>query len=241
MFFVLSSCQFSEHIYLNEDGTGKMEFRFDGSEIMQMAGDKMTGDSGNKDVDSTFTFKEVFEAKKDSIALLSKAEQSQLKAIENFTVHMLTNEAEKKFNMEVSTNFKKPNELKDMFTALSMLGNLNTKGAAKLNDPTNPFAAMAEGGNTDLNFSFKKGVFKREAKVIDKDLQEKRKDSLGELAIMFANSKYKVNYHLPRRVKSISNDKALFSADGKTVIIEYGLMDYIMDPEVMNLEIILED
>ncbi|NOY47858.1 MAG: hypothetical protein GXO84_06620 [Chlorobi bacterium] len=50
-----SSCQFSENIYINEDGSGKMEFSFDASEIMQMAGDKMAKD-GEKKMDSTILF-----------------------------------------------------------------------------------------------------------------------------------------------------------------------------------------
>ncbi len=239
LMLAFTSCQFSEHIYLNEDGTGKMEFKFDGSEIMQMGGEKSAENS--KVIDSTFTFKEIFEAKKDSVALLSKAERQKIKAIENITVHMLTNEKEKTFTMEISTAFKKADELKNMFKALDIMGRLNAKGKTKLNDPTNPFSTLADDGNTDLSFSFKKGIFKRKVKILDAELQEKATDSLGPLAAMFANSKYKVNYHLPRRAKSVSNDKALFSADGKTVIIEYGLIDFMKNPELMNLEIVLED
>ena len=84
-------------------------------------------------------------------------------------------------------------------------------------------------------------MFKRTVKVLDKEIQKQIIDSLGQGVMMFANSKYKLNYHFPRKVKSVSNDKALFSADGKTVILEFELMEYIADPEIMNLEIVLED
>ncbi|WP_298554010.1 hypothetical protein [uncultured Algibacter sp.] len=239
IFFV--GCQFSESIYFNEDGSGKMEFSFDASEIMQMAGDKLAEGSGDKDMDSTFTFKEIFDKKRDSIAKLTTEQQEQLKALEQFSVHMLMNENEKKFNMEIFTDFKNADELQDMFSAVSAVGNLKGKGVVKANDPTNPFSSMASGGNSNLSYSFKNGVFKRTVKVIDKEVQQQIIDSLGQAAMMFANSKYKLNYHFPKRVKSVSNDKALFSADGKTVIIEYGLMDYMTNPEVMNLEIVLEN
>ncbi len=236
-----TSCQFSENIYLNEDGSGRMEFSFDASEIMQMAGQQMSENSGEKDMDSTFTFKELFDEKRDSIASLPLDEQEKLKAIEKFSVHMLMSEKDKKFNMDIFTDFKSATELQDMFSALNTVGNLQGKEAAKINDPNNPFSAFAKGGNSKLSYSFKNGVFKRQVAIVDKEVQKQMMDSLGQAAMMFANSKYKLNYHFPRRVKSVSNDKAMFSADGKTVIIEYGLMDYMTNPEVMNLEIVLED
>ncbi len=235
-----TSCQFSENIYINEDGSGKMEFSFDASEIMHMAGNEVSKGTGEKDIDSTFTFKEIFEEKKDSIATLSPEEQAKLKALENFSVHMLMSEKDKKFNMEIFTDFKDARELQDMFTALNEVSNLQGKGNSKINDPSNPFSAMANGGNSKLSYSFENNVFKRTVKVLDKEVQQKMKDSLGQAAMMFASSKYKLNYHFPRKVKSVSNDKALFSSDGKTVTIEYGLMDYMTNPEVMNLEVVLE-
>ncbi|OEK08999.1 hypothetical protein A8C32_13970 [Flavivirga aquatica] len=239
--FMFASCQFSENIYINEDGSGKMEFSFDASEIMQMGGGELTKGTDEKEIDSTFTFKEIFEQKKDSVALLSKEEQEKLKALEPFSVHMVMSEEKKKMNFDISTDFKNANELQDMFTALSALGNLQGKGGAKANDPTNPFSSMGSGGNSELSYSFNKGVFKRTVKVLDKEVQKQLQDSLGQAAMMFGTSKYKLKYHFPRRIKSVSNENALFSADGKTVTIEYGLMEYMTDPEVMNLEIVLED
>ena len=67
------------------------------------------------------------------------------------------------------------------------------------------------------------------------------KDSLGKSAMMFGGSKYKLNYHFPKKIKSVSNESALFSDDRKSVIIEFSFMDYITDPEKLNLKIILED
>ena len=236
-----SSCQFSENIYFNEDGSGKMEFSFDASELMQMAGEELGDGAGEEDIDSTFTFKEIFDEKRDSISQLPAEEQAKLKALEPFSVHMVMSEKEKKMNFDLFTDFKNASELQDMFTALNTVSDLQGKDAAKTNDPSNPFSSMLEGGNSKLSYSFKNGVFKRSVEVIDKEVQKQITDSLGQGAMMFANSKYKLNYHFPRRVKSVSNDKALFSADGKTVILEYGLMDYLADPEIMNVEIVLED
>ncbi len=236
-----TSCQFSENIYFNEDGSGKMEFSFDASEIMQMTGDEMSKSTGEKDMDSTFTFKEIFDQKRDSISKLSIEEQEKLKVLEPFSVHMFMSEKEKKMNFEIFTTFKNADELQDMFKALNAVSNLKGKSPPKNNDPTNPFSSFANGGNSKLSYSFQNGVFKRNVKVIDKEVQKQLTDSLGKMAMMFANSKYKVKYHFPKRVKSVSSDNAMFSADGKTVIMEYGFIQYMTDPEIMNLEIVLED
>lgn len=237
----LTSCQFSETIHFNEDGSGNMEFSFDASEMMQMSGDKLTEGEGNKDIDSTFTFKEIFDEKRDSISKLSPEEQKQLKALEPFSVHMLVNEKDQKLKFDISNEFKSANELQDMFIALNAISHLKGKGSGNMNGSNNPFSSMGSNDNSDLSYSFKNGVFKRIVKVIDKEKQKQVVDSLGQAAMMFANSKYKLKYHFPRRVKSVSNENALFSADGKTVILEYGFIDYITDPESMNLEIVLED
>ncbi len=242
--FVISlwftSCQFSENLYLNEDGSGKIEFSFDASEIMQMAGDKMSEGIGEKEIDSTFTFKEILEEKKDSISKLPKAEQEKLKALEAFSVHMLMSEKEQKMNIDIFNSFKSVSDLHDMFTALNTVGDLKN-GQKEEEDKNNPFASMFSGENSKLEYSFKNGVFKRTVKVFDKELQKQLKDSLGQAAMMLANSKYKLNYHFPKKVKSVSNDKALFSSDGKVVTIEYGLIEYLSDPEIMNLEVVLEN
>ena len=76
-----TSCQFSENIYVEEDGSGKMEFTYDGAEFVKMMGDKMK-ESDEERVDSTLVFKDFLEQKKDSIALLTPEEQAKLKALE---------------------------------------------------------------------------------------------------------------------------------------------------------------
>lgn len=234
------SCQFSENIYINEDGSGKMEFSFDASEIMQMAGDEL-GDKEEKRMDSTIVFKDFLEEKKDSISKLSKADQEKLKALENFTMNMMMDPETKEMKFDLITDFKNVNELQDMFAALNSMSNL--KGENGMNGPskTNPFSSFAGNGNSQVSYELKNNVFKRKAIVKDTALLRQANDSLSEMAMMFGSSKYKLNYHFPRKVKSVSNKDAMLSQDGKTVIIEYNFMDFIKTPELLNIEVELED
>ena len=60
-----SACNFTEEIHINEDGSGKLSINFDGSEMMEMAGDELTK-TNEKAIDSIISFKDFLEEKKDS-------------------------------------------------------------------------------------------------------------------------------------------------------------------------------
>ena len=233
---IVTSCQFSENIYINADGSGKMEFSFDGSQFMQTAGESM-GETDEKVIDSTFSFKELFSLMSDSIATLPLEQQQKLKSLEPFNMHMLINYKASQMKFDMFTDFKTVGELQDMFKAMQDFGDLNGKGKAN----SSPFSSLGANNNTELAYSFNGKIFKRTATIKDKALQKQITDSLGQMAMMFGSSTYKLNYHFPKRIKKVSNDKALFSDDKKSVTIEYGFMEYIENPEALNLEIVLED
>jgi hypothetical protein len=235
-FAFLTSCQFSENIYINEDGTGKMEFSFDGTELMKMAGDGM-GEANEKAMDSTFSFKELFEGKQDSIAQLPAEERAILEELKNFTMRMVMNPETKEMKMDMITEFKNVGELQDMFSKMNKLQALNKEEQAA----NNPMSSMNQGGFTDLKYEYNGKVFKRNVTITDKALHQKMIDSLGDMTEMYASSTYKLNYHFPKPVKSVSNENALFSADRKMVTISYNFTDYLLDPEALNLEVVLED
>jgi hypothetical protein len=242
MMVLFTSCQFSENIYINEDGSGNMSFTFDASEMMDMVGNKMQeGDDPEKRIDSMLVFKDFLEEKKDSIAKLPKADRDKLMALKDFRMHMLMDPETKEMKFDLITDFKNTNELQNMFEAMNNASNLQGKGASKVNDPNNPFSAFADGGTTKMSYTFKNNTFTRRAKIIDEAAYKTMVDSIGEMAMMFGSSKYRLNYHFPRKIKSVSNKDAMFSADGKTLILEYGFMDYIADPKIFNLEVVLED
>lgn len=237
---VLVSCQFSEDIYINEDGSGKMSFSFDGSQLMQMAGDKIS-ESNEEAIDSTFSFKEIFDAKRDSISKLTIEEQEKLKSLEPFNMHMVMNPETSEMKFNLFRAFKKTDELEDMFKAMNNFSNMKGKGGARVDDPNNPFSSFGENGSTELSYAYNGKVFTRKAKIVDKERYKQMTDSLQEMSMMFASSKYKLNYHFPKPIKSVSNETALFSEDRKSVTVEFGFMDYVTNPEALNLEVILED
>ncbi|MCB4799440.1 hypothetical protein [Neotamlana laminarinivorans] len=238
----LTSCQFSEDIYINEDGSGKIAFSFDGSQFMQMAGDAM-GEEAQESIDSTFSFKEILNKKKDSIATLSVEEQKKLKKFENYDIHMIMDSETKIMKLEVYTEFTDASNMQDMFKAMTTFSELeaNKKETPIGNDKANPLSSLNNSDYTNVSYTYNGNKFTRNVQFIDKEGYKQLTDSLKQMSAMLGTSVYKLNYHFAKPIKSINNDNAMFSADRKTVTVEFPFMTYMLDPEALNLEVILED
>lgn len=237
--FVFSSCTFTEEITINSDGTGKYNLDMDGSGLMAMIPQDSLGTKNEKSVDSTFSFKQLFEEKRDSIAKLSKEEQARIKKLENFNMRMLMNYDTKKFLFSMNTTFKSVSELQNIMTDLNELNKMNK---SKTNDPLAGGMGMPNFGssNSKMNYSYDGKKFIRKA-IVDKEALKKiENDSLESYKMIFDASKYIIKYHFPKPVKKISNKLALFSEDRKTITIEYTFNDYLKEPEKLNFEIDFE-
>ncbi|WP_159021647.1 hypothetical protein [Formosa sp. L2A11] len=237
MLLLLSSCKFTETIDIKDDRSGSMSFSFDGSQFMQMGGDSV-GETEGKVLDSTIVFKDFLEAKKDSISKLPKEEQEQLKSLENFKMHMLMDPNTKKMVIDVNTDFKDVNELEDMFKVLNKANKLKETPEAQ---QTSPLAQMGPTESSEVHYTYKGNVFKRIVKVTDPELLEATKDSLADAEMILAASTYTLNYHFPKKIKSVSLENAMFSDDRKSFSAELSFKDYLTDPESLNVEVILED
>lgn len=245
MMLALTSCQFSENIYINDDGSGKMEFSLDASEMMKMVSEMGDGteDTGfDKAMDSTIVFKDFLYEKRDSISKLPEAEQAKLKALEKFTMHIVADPESSEMMFDISTAFNNANELQDVFGALNSFSNMQGDGGAPQGGSgSSPFSNFGSDGSTDVSYSYDGTVFRRSAKIIDKEKHQQAMDSLGQAAMMFSSSRYKINYHFPRPVKSFSKEGAMYSEDRKTVSLEVGFMQALSDPTLLDFEVVLED
>lgn len=232
---LISSCNFTEEIFLLEDGSGKLSINFDGSELMEMAGEEMMK-SNEKEIDSLISFKDMLEEKKDSIAALPPEEQVKLKRLEPFNMHMVMNPEEKLMKFDLFSEFKNVSEVNDAFNAFqgaSALGPNSGEGKPTpmgMQDPT-----------TEVQYAFSKNSFSRKAKIIDEELFQQGLDSLQGAEMFLSGSTYTLKYHFPRKVKSTNVEGATFSADGKTMFYEVGFMDLMKNPAALDLEVELEN
>ena len=237
---LLVSCNFTENIDIQENGSGKYSVEVDASGLLAMGGDKMSekmGLNGDKKVlDSVISFRTIFEQKKDSIAKLSPEKQAALKGLENTVMHLRMDPEKKEFLIAMNSTFVKVTELQDLmegFTVLQDLKKTNTTETTK-----SPFGGAFGNNNTKLRFSYNGKTFSRTVEL----LKEKTEavDSLGMSKMLFASSSYTLKYHFPKPIKSVSNPEALFSDDRKTVTVRYPFAEYMENPEKLNLNVVFE-
>lgn len=234
LFFVLTSCTFTEEITINPDGTGKYNMDIDGSSIMAM----MPKDSlkQEKNIDSVFTFKEMFDTMRDSIAKLSKEDQDKIKNLEKFNMRMKMNFDSKQFLFAINTNFKSVAELQEVMASLSELQKMN-----KSQSKNNPMGDIGGFGlsTAKVNYEYTGKKFSRKA-IVDKEaLKRLENDSAAaSYKMIYESSKYIIKYHFPKSVKSVSNKTAMFSEDRKTITIEYPFNEYMKEPEKLNFEVV---
>ncbi|MFD2099590.1 hypothetical protein [Flagellimonas iocasae] len=229
------SCNFTEEIHLQEDGSGKLSINFDGSELMEMAGDQMMKEN-EKPIDSIISFKKLLEEKHDSIAELSPEEQAKLKKLEPFYLHMIMNPEDKVMKFDLFSEFKDVNEVNDAFNTFREASLMGPKSQPEQATPV----PMSE-QSTEVTYAFSKNTFSRTAKIVDQELFQQNIDSLQGTEMFLSGSTYTLKYHFPRKVKSTTVEEATFSADGKTMIYEVSFLEMMKDPKLLDIEVELEE
>lgn len=234
----LTSCTFTENITIDDNGSGNYSVDMDGSALMAMAGDQIAqsmGESNAKNVDTTFTFKQLFEEKKDSIAKLPLETQQELKKLEDLEINMKVNSEQKQLMFAIKSDFKQVNELQDLMRTFNTLQKLDKKS-----NQENPLGMGGDifKNNSEVKYSYSAKKFSRNVVLVPKEVNEIQEDSTGMYKMIFASSTYKLNYHFSKRIKKVSNPNALFSEDRKLVTIQYPFTDYMENPK--KLELIVE-
>ncbi|MDO1512130.1 hypothetical protein Q2T41_05615 [Maribacter confluentis] len=230
---VFVACNFTEEIYFNNDGSGKMSMRFDGGEMLQML-PSTDSTALEKAVDSTIVFKDVLWDKKDSIATLTPEKQAKLKKLEPFKLHMQVDAERGIMNFDLFRDFKKVAEINDAFNTFQNASSVGPIAGGK----SMPGNVSEE--STRVDYTFKNNRFKRETIVLDQALFEKSIDSLVSAEMFLSSSTYTFRYHFPKRVKWTNINEATFSMDGKTMVHEVSFLDMMKNPESMIIEVDLE-
>ncbi|TKD60538.1 hypothetical protein FBT53_12775 [Flavobacterium sp. ASW18X] len=230
---LIVACNFTEEIYLNADGSGKLNIGFDGSEMMSMipSDSARTGEV----MDSTIVFKDLIREKRDSIATLSPKEREELMRLEPFSLRMQMNDAEGLMKFDMFGDFQKISQMNDAFNAFQNASTVGPTAGSK------PMPKQADGSSTKVDYSFKRNTFKRTAKIVDQALFNQSVDSLASAEMFLGGSTYTFKYHFPRRIKRTNLDEATFSMDGKTLIYEANFLEMLKDPESIQIEVELED
>lgn len=254
--FSLTSCTITEKLIINDNGTGKFAYDIDGSKMVSIMGSAFKSDTkedntketvkrkNKKVVDSTFTFKEMFASKKDSISKLSPEEQDKIKKMERFSVRTIVDEEKGIMNYSMFTDFNSISELQDVMSPLQSMKSLSPTGQKSGGLGMAPEAIQ---DNSSVKYFYDGKTFKKTVSKIEKKKEEPKEDEASaesealrlkeSMEMFYDQSNFKVVYQFPKAVKKVSIDNALYSEDRKTITIEYPLKDYMENPSKLNFEV----
>lgn len=265
--FTVTSCSITEKMIINENGSGSFSYDIDGSKMMSMMGDAfkdLGANDSNKEkskkkkgkeevggsiiaskkvLDTTFTFKEMFASKQDSISKLPAQEQEKIKKMERFSVRTVMDEEKGIMNYSMFTDFKTVAELQDVMSPIQSMKTLSPTGQKSGGLGMAPDELK---DNSSTSYFYDGNTFKKTVSKIDKKNEEAVEEISEEseevnlkqsFEMFYEQSNFKVLYQFPKAVKKVSIDNALYSEDRKTITIEYPLKDYMENPDKLNFEV----
>ncbi|REG88781.1 hypothetical protein [Winogradskyella sediminis] len=248
-----TSCSVTESIVFNNDMSGEYRSSFDLTPLMNYASENSPGANeafmNEEKVDTTVVFNDLFENYKDSIATLSEAQRSKLENLKGMSMRVHMDVENDVFEIAINKSFKTVSELENINERVDeAMGIAKAIGSNESNVPDNQLDELTKVDK--VVYTFKDGAFRRympnavaeqnktdehESTVTDKS------DFATQFEEMFSSSYYTLVYSFPKRVKSVSNENAIISEDGKKVTYKIGWSDLKQDVTSMNLNIVLED
>lgn len=227
---LLSSCQITETIKINPDGSGSIEvFQLrDENSYMQLG--RPYSDS-EKFTDTLFVFQDYITKYAATFSKFNKSDQALFQEHANVKMHVKLDPVQmENFNV-ISSDFKKIEELPNVYESLSLANSL------KENYPVSKEFFR-------IKYTFDGSVFKRNLVIVNHEEFDSNKKMLEERKKTYAKYKlvqsYTLKYHFPGKIKSVSNEKAILSPDKKSLTLEFQLSDCLQNPEITNLEVVLE-
>ncbi|MFK7925301.1 MAG: hypothetical protein AB8H47_25320 [Bacteroidia bacterium] len=201
---IAPSClEIKEEVSLNKDGSGSYLMSIDMSEMMEMLQGMM---SDNEEV-----MEQAGMGKMDSTLQESANKLRELEGISKVK-HRVEG-----FSFSIGYDFTSVSALN------SAQGESSSIGALGMGvDPTN-------GGGED-NYGLDKRIFSRApAPIADlmEGMSEEDASSIDMVKMFLGEASYTMTYRMPGKVKSTTNELSEIQADGKTVITEVPMLDWL--------------
>ncbi|MRX67097.1 hypothetical protein SAMN06265349_1021032 [Flavobacterium resistens] len=225
-----ASCQITETINLNSDGSGNIDIYTlrDENSVNQLGRQNF---GSEKFRDTIFTFQDYITKYQETFVRFTKADQALFTEHTNVKMHIKVDPIQMENFNRVSVNFKKIDEVPNVYETLGLANSL------KENYPIYKKSYK-------IKYSFDGIIFKRNLMITDQEGFEKDKKEWEERKKIYSKYKlmesYILNYHFPRKIKSVSNEKAILSSDKKSLTVEFQLSDCLQNPQITNLEVVLE-
>jgi len=227
------SCQVTETINLNTDGSGTIEVDMlrDENSYMKLAGENYSKENIHKD--TTYVVSDYIKKHQETFSRTSVADQNVFLKYSQIKVHSKASSYEKEFSTTITQNFQNAESIVDLY-----------KTQHYVDDIKNNYALSAEEHYYKVSYNYNENSFKRTVKIIDTLHFKKEFDEIEKYKEKYKGfklvQKYVLNYHFSRKIQSVSNPLAEISADKKSLKLEFLLSECLQNPESTNLEVVLE-
>lgn len=233
LLLLISSCQITETININPDGSGNIEVveLRDENSHMQAVGEAYS----REDIfeDTTYIFNDYITKYKEIFLKYTPVEQQLFRKYSNVKVHVKKSSFEKEFRNTYTQDFNKVSDIPNLY-----------KTQLYASDLKNNHALTAEKHYYKIEYSFDGAVFKRLVAITDQEQLQKERDRFKKIDSRYASLKpvqsYILQYHFPKKIKSVSNEKVIISSDKKALTLEFQLSECLQNPEMTSLEVVLE-
>lgn len=227
------SCQVTETLHLNSDGSGSIEVveLRDENSYMQLVKE----DYSKEDIfkDTTYVFSDYFQKYSETFNRTAQEDQAVYKKYSNVTVHSKKSSYDKEFRTTISQNFQNASEIADLY-----------KTQEYADDIRNNYALSAEEHYYKVHYDYTDNHFSRIVKITDSTHFKNQVDKIEQYKTYYKGHKlvqnFQLKYYFPRKIQSVSNPLATISADRKSLSLQLLLTDCLQNPEITNLEVVLE-
>ncbi|UQD54920.1 hypothetical protein [Flavobacterium sp. K5-23] len=230
---IATSCQVTETIHINPDGSGTIEINEhrDENSYMQIAGENYSKETVFSD--TTYVFQDYINKHNDNFIKYTQPEQDLFSKFKNVNVHIKKSAFDKEFRTIITQNFQKVEDIADL-----------SKTENYVSDLVHNYALTAEEHYYNVRFALNGNHFNRIVTITDEDIFQKEKEKIESYKKQLVSFKlvqtYTLKYHFPRKIKSVSNNNAIISADKKALELQFLIFDFLQNPEITNLEVVLE-
>jgi hypothetical protein len=233
----LVSCEITERVYLNENGSVKYETEFDFSQMSGFMFPEAKRDSlrkiGEFPIDTIMAIADLenySDMENDSI---SDAEREFMQSLDKMRVRMKIDENVAMMNIGL--------EEKDVESFNDYLKKVKDAGEKLAKeDPESAKSLTQSGILKTLELKYDGKQFQRisgETGNLFDELDDSTSASAKEMLGMF---KYRMEYHFPKKIKSSTLENATFSLDGKTMTIDVPMNELMENPQKYNFTVEFE-
>lgn len=234
-FFIITlhSCQVTETIHLNSDGSGSIlvEEMRDEQSYQLIAGENYSKEE--KFEDTTYVFQNYVQKYAETFEKLTPFEKSVYEKHYPVDVKIKKSSYEKEFRTQLSQQFKTISEVADLYKTEDYADNIQ-----------NNYALSAEKHYYSVAFSFSDNHFKRIVLITNPEELKKQQEELAKIKERISTfplkQSFELRYYFPKPIQSVSNAKAVISADKKSFVLTFSLIEVVTNPESTNLEVILQ-